>query len=45
MNVLKVIGGLVVVSIAACNIGLAMGRRESEKERAVKPTPNVGEAK
>jgi len=44
MSVLKVIGGLVVLSIAATNIGYAIGRRDLKAELAAKTT-KPGEAK
>lgn len=46
MNALKVIGGLVVLSIAASNIGYAVGMRQSRKIIAEeKAKVKVGEAK
>ena len=46
MSVLKVIGGLVVLSIAATNIGYAISRREIKAELAAKINkPKVEEAK
>lgn len=44
MSVLKVIGGLVVLSIAASNIGYVVGLRNSRKVIAEEKA-KVGEAK
>lgn len=43
MSVLKVIGGMVVLSIVASNIGYAVGIRKVRAE--AKATPKAGEAK
>jgi len=42
MNVLKVVGGLILISIVASNIGHAVGIRKVRAE-AAKQSPKVGE--
>lgn len=45
MNAFKVIGGLIVLSIVASNVGYAVGIRKERKAIKEAQTPNAGEAK